>query len=130
MYHYAANNPVRYIDPDGNKIQAIYLGGVGAKLIVGGDISVGIAWDDNGNIALAITGSVGIGKEAEIEALAFSEYIFIISAIFFCTLALNFYSLHWKSRNFISEFIVERKLAFLFIGNLEKLSKREFFEVP
>lgn len=44
----------------------------------------------------------------------FSEYIFITSAIFFCILVLNFYCLHWKD-NFISEFIVERNLNFLFI---------------
>ena len=67
LYAYGANNPVRYIDPAGNDIHAIYLGGIGAKLIVGGNVSVGIAWDDNGNIALAITGSVGIGVEAELK---------------------------------------------------------------
>lgn len=67
LYHYAGNNPVKYTDPDGNDIQAIYLGGAGAKLIVGGDVSVGIAWDDNGNYALAVTGSVGVGMEAGVN---------------------------------------------------------------
>ena len=67
LYAYAGNNPVKYIDPDGRDIQAIYLGGVGAKLIIGGDVSAGIAWDDNGNIALAITGSIGVGVEAEVN---------------------------------------------------------------
>ena len=67
LYHYAGNNPVKYTDPDGRDIQAIYLGGVGAKLIIGGDLSAGIAWDDNGNIALAITGSIGVGVEADVN---------------------------------------------------------------
>lgn len=44
----------------------------------------------------------------------FSEHVFIVSAIFFFILVLNFYCLSWKD-NFISEFIVERKLYFLFI---------------
>ena len=67
LYAYGANNPVHYIDPDGKDIKAIYLGGAGAKLIAGGDVSVGLAWDDNGNIALAITGSIGVGVEAEVS---------------------------------------------------------------
>lgn len=44
----------------------------------------------------------------------FSEHVFIVSGIFFFILVLNFYCLSWKD-NFISEFIVERKLYFLFI---------------
>jgi hypothetical protein len=43
------------------------LGGVGGKLIIGGDVSVGIAWDDNGNYALALSGGVGVGIEAEVK---------------------------------------------------------------
>ncbi|MGN0728151.1 hypothetical protein [Treponema sp.] len=44
----------------------------------------------------------------------FLEYVFITSAVFFCILAVNFYCLHWKD-DFLSKFIVERKLTFLFI---------------
>ena len=67
LYHYAGNNPVKYVDPDGNDIHTVYLGGGGGKLIIGGDVSVGIAWDDNGNYALALSGGVGVGIEAEVK---------------------------------------------------------------
>lgn len=67
MYAYAANNPVHYIDPDGNDIHTVSFFGVGVKLILGGDVSVGISWDDNGNIALALMGGLGIGVEAEVD---------------------------------------------------------------
>ena len=67
MYHYAGNNPVKYTDPDGNDIHTVYLGGGGGKLIIGGDVSVGIAWDDNGNYALALSVGVGVGIEAEVK---------------------------------------------------------------
>ena len=65
LYHYAGNNPIKYTDPDGRDIQTFYVFGAGAKLIIGGNLSVGIAWDDNGNYALAVTGSSGIGVEAD-----------------------------------------------------------------
>lgn len=44
----------------------------------------------------------------------FSEYAIIGSFIYFGILILNFYCLHWKN-NFIAEFIIEKKLNFLFI---------------
>ena len=43
----------------------------------------------------------------------FSEYAIIGSFIYFGILILNFYCLHWKN-NFIAEFIIEKKLNFLF----------------
>ena len=58
---------MRYVDPDGRDIYTVYLGGVGGKHIIGGDVSVGIAWDDNGNYALALSGGVGVGIEAEVK---------------------------------------------------------------
>ena len=44
----------------------------------------------------------------------FSDYVIIDSFIYFSILILNFYCLHWKD-SFISEFIIEKKLNFLFI---------------
>lgn len=67
LYHYAGNNLVKYIDPDGNDIYSVTFAGVGAKLIVGGSVSVGIAWDDNENFALVIQGGAGVGIEAEVD---------------------------------------------------------------
>lgn len=44
----------------------------------------------------------------------FSEYAVVSSAIFFGILILNFYCLNWKEK-LISDFIIEKKLNFLFI---------------
>ena len=44
----------------------------------------------------------------------FSEYLILGSVIYFGTLILNFFLIHWKD-SFIAEFIIEKKLNFLFI---------------
>ena len=44
----------------------------------------------------------------------FSEYVIIGSFIYFGILILNFYFIHWKD-SFIADFIIEKKLNFLFI---------------
>ena len=67
LYHYAGNNPVKYVDPDGCDIQTVYFAGAGGKLILGADVSAGVSWDDNGNVALTLTGNLGVGVEAQID---------------------------------------------------------------
>ena len=67
LYHYAGNNPVNYIDPDGRDIYSVTFTGAGAKLIIGGDVSIGFAWDDNCNVALVVQGGAGFGFEAKVK---------------------------------------------------------------
>jgi RHS repeat-associated protein len=67
VYHYAGNNPVKYVDPDGTDIHNVTIVGVGGKLVVGAGLSVGFAWDDNNNIAILITANAGVGFEASAD---------------------------------------------------------------
>ena len=55
------------MDPDGCDIQTVYFAGAGGKLILGADVSAGVSWDDNGNVALTLTGNLGVGVEAQID---------------------------------------------------------------
>jgi RHS repeat-associated protein len=66
-YHYAGNNPVKYIDPDGRDIYTVMLLGAGVKIVAGGSVEIGFAWDDNGNAALLLSISAGIGVEASVD---------------------------------------------------------------
>ena len=67
LYAYGANNPIRYIDPDGRDIYSVTFLGAGAKLIIGGSVSIGFSWDDKGTIALTVTGGAGVGVEASVD---------------------------------------------------------------
>ena len=67
LYVYSLNNPIKYFDPDGKDIHNISFAGVGAKIIAGADISFGVSWDDNGNVALSASLSAGIGVEASLD---------------------------------------------------------------
>ena len=82
VYHYAGYsqrsfelyNPIKYVDPDGRDIHILTLGGVGAKLVIGGSLNIGIAWDDNGNSALVMTGGFGVGVEAQLHTFLTPSY--------------------------------------------------------
>ena len=61
LYAYAANNPVKYTDPDGNDIKEITLYNVSAGFLIAGRISIGIAIDSNFDMAVFMKFEVGIG---------------------------------------------------------------------
>ena len=66
MYHYGGNNPVRYIDPDGNDIRETSLKSKSIAAIVGGRGSIGFAKDSNGELAVFIKVEAGIGFGGDI----------------------------------------------------------------
>ena len=57
LYAYCSNNPVMYTDPEGNKTIAFGISG-GFSIGVGASISIGVAFDDKGNIALQYASAV------------------------------------------------------------------------
>ena len=67
VYHYAGNNPVKYIDPDGEDIYNITFIGVSAKIVGGGGVTFGIAIDSNMQKAATTSLNIGIGVEATID---------------------------------------------------------------
>ena len=67
LYHYAGNNPVRYVDPEGRDITTVNFLGAGVMLIGGGNIAIGISWDDNNKVCLTYSASAGIGFVGDID---------------------------------------------------------------
>lgn len=47
----------------------------------------------------------------------FFEYLFIVTSIYWGILCFSFYCLKWK-QNFLIDFIIEKKIEFIFIGLL------------
>ena len=61
LYHYAGNNPIRYIDSDGNDIKEITVYNISAGLLVAGRISAGVAIDSKYETAVFVKFELGIG---------------------------------------------------------------------
>ncbi len=61
LYHYAGNNPVKYVDPDGNDIKESELYSFSAGVFVAGRISFGVAKDSNHKVSVYVKIETGIG---------------------------------------------------------------------
>lgn len=65
LYRYCYNNPLGFIDLDGNKAYGIDLEG-SIYLLVGVKGKVGLVWDDFGNYGILITVGGGFGAEVSL----------------------------------------------------------------
>ena len=85
LYAYAGNNPVKYIDPDGRDIEEVPVLSVTAGFCAAARLSVGVAVDSKGNIAIygKIEGGVGAGADTGLDKpiCSFSKGISLLSKV-------------------------------------------------
>ena len=83
LYHYAGNNPVKYVDPDGRDIEEVALVDPGLGLMISGRGSIGIAKDSTGRVALFFKGEIGIvaGGDIKLSGDAFKKLMSVLGNI-------------------------------------------------
>lgn len=80
MYCYGANNPVRYVDPDGNDIRETSITSKSVSLLGALRGALGFAKDSNGEISIFVKLEVGIGGVGG-EILDFGNAFKLFNAI-------------------------------------------------
>ena len=67
VYHYAGNNPIKYVDPDGRDIEESPIISGSLAILLAARGSIGFAKDSNNHIALYIKGELGLGAGTDID---------------------------------------------------------------